>query len=60
MSSPRTCAARVDPLPQVRPYEPVPYTAEGLIDPFRPRTHRAWRAPAGARPATALSELSPT
>ena len=27
---------RVDPLPQVRPYEPVPYTAEGLIDPFRP------------------------
>jgi type IV pilus assembly protein PilP len=27
---------RVDPLPQVKPYEPVPYTAEGLIDPFRP------------------------
>ena len=27
---------RVDPLPQVRPYEPVPYTAEGQIDPFRP------------------------
>ena len=27
---------RVDPLPQVRPYEPVPYTAEGVIDPFRP------------------------
>ena len=27
---------RVDPLPQVRPYEPVPYTAEGAIDPFRP------------------------
>jgi type IV pilus assembly protein PilP len=27
---------RVDPLPQVRPYEPVPYTAEGEIDPFRP------------------------
>jgi type IV pilus assembly protein PilP len=26
---------RVDPLPQVRPYEPVPYTAEGAIDPFR-------------------------
>lgn len=26
---------RVDPLPQVRPYEPVPYTAEGQIDPFR-------------------------
>ena len=27
---------RVDPLPQVRPYEPVPYTAEELVDPFRP------------------------
>jgi len=27
---------RVDPLPQVRPYEPVPYTSEGQIDPFRP------------------------
>ena len=27
---------RVDPLPQVRPYEPVPYQAEGEVDPFRP------------------------
>jgi len=27
---------QVPPLPQVRPYEPVPYTAEGLTDPFRP------------------------
>jgi len=27
---------RVDPLPQVKPYEPVPYTAEGQVDPFRP------------------------
>jgi len=26
---------RVEPLPQVKPYEPVPYTAEGQIDPFR-------------------------
>ena len=26
---------RVDPLPQVKPYEPVPYTAEGQVDPFR-------------------------
>ena len=26
---------RVDPLPQVTPYEPVPYKAEGLVDPFR-------------------------
>lgn len=27
---------RVDPLPQVKPYEPVPYTAEAQVDPFRP------------------------
>ena len=27
---------RVDPLPQVKPYEPVPYGSEALIDPFRP------------------------
>src|SRR5689334_2423067 len=27
---------RVDPLPQVKPYEAVPYTSEGLVDPFRP------------------------
>jgi type IV pilus assembly protein PilP len=27
---------RVEPLPQVRPYEPVPYTAENETDPFRP------------------------
>ena len=26
----------VDPLPQARPYEPVPYAGEGQIDPFRP------------------------
>ena len=27
---------RVDPLPQVKPYEPVPSKAEGEVDPFRP------------------------
>ncbi len=27
---------RVDPLPQVKPYEPVAYRAEGEVDPFRP------------------------
>ena len=27
---------RVDPLPLVKPYEPVPYKAEGAVDPFRP------------------------
>jgi type IV pilus assembly protein PilP len=26
----------VSPLPQVKPYVPVPYTAEDLVDPFRP------------------------
>jgi type IV pilus assembly protein PilP len=36
---------KVDPLPQVRPYEPVPYTAEGQIDPFR--TERIEVAAAG-------------
>ncbi len=27
---------RVDPLPQVKPYEPTPYKGEGEVDPFRP------------------------
>lgn len=27
---------RVEPLPLVKPYEPVPYTGESQIDPFRP------------------------
>src|SRR3989440_11332724 len=27
---------QVPPLPQVKPYEPVPYTAESITDPFRP------------------------
>ena len=26
----------VKPLPQVKPYQPVSYTAEDLVDPFRP------------------------
>jgi type IV pilus assembly protein PilP len=42
---------RVDPLPQVKPYEPVPYTAEGQIDPFRPQrieVVQAGRATSGA------------
>ena len=26
---------KVNPLPQVTPYEPVPYKAEGLVDPFQ-------------------------
>ena len=43
---------RVDPLPLVRPYEPVPYTAEALVDPFRPErievTQRALATSAGS------------
>jgi len=27
---------KVDPLPQVKPYEPVPYKGESLLDPFVP------------------------
>lgn len=27
---------RVDPLPQVRSYEPVPYTGDSMVDPFVP------------------------
>jgi type IV pilus assembly protein PilP len=34
----------VPPLPQVKPYEPVPYTAEGMTDPFRPERIEVARA----------------
>src|SRR6266436_8644554 len=46
---------QVPPLPQVRPYEPVPYTAESQIDPFRPE--RIDVAKAG--PVNAGSKLAP-
>ena len=46
---------RVDPLPQVRPYEPVPYTAEGQIDPFRPERIEVAQATGRA----SLSKLAP-
>lgn len=40
---------RVDPLPQVRPYEPVAYQAESEVDPFRPsRIEIAVAGPGGA------------
>jgi type IV pilus assembly protein PilP len=39
---------KVDPLPQVKPYEPVPYKGEGEVDPFRPQ--RINVAQAGAAP----------
>jgi type IV pilus assembly protein PilP len=44
---------RVDPLPQVRPYEPVAYQAEGEVDPFRPsRIEIAVAGPGGAPSAS--------
>ena len=46
---------RVDPLPQVKPYEPTPYTAESQIDPFRPE--RIDIAKAGV--AASASKLAP-
>jgi type IV pilus assembly protein PilP len=35
---------QVPPLPQVKPYEAVPYTAEGMTDPFRPERIEVARA----------------
>jgi type IV pilus assembly protein PilP len=46
---------RVEPLPQVKPYEPVPYAAESQVDPFRPE--RIDVAQAGSPRAT--SKLAP-
>jgi type IV pilus assembly protein PilP len=39
---------KVDPLPQVRPYEPIPYQAEGEVDPFRPDRVEVAAAPGAA------------
>ena len=47
---------RVDPLPQVKPYEPVPYTAEGQIDPFRPERIEVAAAGRAGSANTALVE----
>jgi len=46
---------RVEPLPQVKPYEPVPYTAEGQIDPFRPE--RIEVAAAGRAAPSAMASV---
>lgn len=48
---------RVDPLPQVRPYEPVAYQAESEVDPFRPS--RIEIAVAGGGGATAGGRPGP-
>ena len=48
---------RVDPLPQVKPYEPVPYTSEGQVDPFRPeRIEVAQAARRASGTATLIDE----
>jgi type IV pilus assembly protein PilP len=47
---------QVPPLPQVRPYEPVPYTAENQVDPFRPE--RIEVAAAGSRSSDAKSKIA--
>jgi type IV pilus assembly protein PilP len=46
---------RVDPLPQVKPYEPTPYTAEGEVDPFRPDRIDVAQAGGATRSASALA-----
>src|SRR4051812_34655541 len=46
---------RVDPLPQVKPYEPVPYTAETIVDPFRPERIDVAQASASRASASKLA-----
>ena len=48
---------QVPPLPQVKPYEPVPYTSEGQVDPFRTdRVEVAQQARASGASAAKLAE----
>ena len=47
---------RVDPLPQVKPYEPVPYTAEGQVDPFRPERIEVAQAGRSSASASKVAE----
>src|SRR5260221_13576103 len=47
---------QVPPLPQVKPYEPGPYTAEGQVDPFR--TERIEVAQVGTRSSNAASKIA--
>lgn len=39
---------RIEPLPEVKPYEPFTYNAFDLVDPFRPRKIAPPKAAAGA------------
>jgi len=47
---------QVPPLPQVKPYEPVPYTAENQVDPFR--QDRIEVAQVGTRTSDAKSKIA--
>jgi type IV pilus assembly protein PilP len=47
---------QVPPLPQVKPYEPVPYTAEGLVDPFRNERIEVAQPGRGSGSASKLAE----
>ena len=47
---------QVPPLPQVKPYEPVPYTSENQIDPFR--GDRIEVAQVGVRSSDAKSKIA--
>jgi len=47
---------QVPPLPPVKPYEPVPYTAEGQIDPFRPERIEVAQAVRATNAASKLAE----
>lgn len=44
---------RVDPLPQVRQYEPVPYKAEGQLDPFQASRIETGQTASSTGPANA-------
>jgi type IV pilus assembly protein PilP len=47
---------QVPALPPVKPYEPVPYTAEGQIDPFRPERIEVAQAVRANNAASKLAE----
>src|ERR1051325_2855316 len=46
---------QVPPLPQVKPYEPVPYTSEGQVDPFR---GERIEVAASGRPSASAAKLA--
>lgn len=42
---------KVDPLPEVKPYTPIPYNADGTLnDPFKPRKAQASKKTSGIQP----------